>query len=266
MNKIFTKIQIPKKESLLKMQYFFKKKNIHINKNFKFNSRENVKLENKTYGPEIEDLYRLYKIIFLNKRTTILEFGTGWSTLIITRALYDLKKKYLSQTDGLRRKNLFELFVIDDLKKYINLSKKRIGQHKELNNIKINWKNSPLRIELYNGQISTAYKKLHLCNPDFIYIDGPDLFSKVKGNIQNFTTNHLDMMPMINDILKFENFLNPGTIILLDGRAANALFLKNNFRRNWLYYFDTSYDQHFFYLNDKPFGLINKNLLKFYNN
>ena len=183
----------------------------------------------------------------------------------MTRALYDLKKKYLSKTSKLRRKNLFELFIIDDEKKYLNFSKKRVSKKKELKNIKVHWKYSPIMLENYNGQISTTYKKLHLCNPDFIYIDGPDLFSKVKNTIQDFTTQHEDMMPMINYILKFENFLNPGTIILTDGRAANAFFLKNNFKRNWLYYFDKINDQHFFYLNDVPFGLINKNLIKFHN-
>ena len=263
-NKIFKKIKIPSKKSFEEMKNFFKKKKIHIEKNYKFVDRESYKLNNNTYGPEIEDLYRIYNIIFLNKRTTVLEFGTGWSTLIATKALYDLKKIYFNQASKLRRKNLFELFVIDDFKKYLNYSKKRILEYEELKDIKVHWKYSPLVLETYNGQISTSYQNLHRCNPDFIYMDGPDLFSKLKNNVQNFTTQHLDMMPMINDILKFENFLNPGTIILTDGRAANAIFLKNNFKRNWLYYFDTLHDQHFFYLDDVPFGKINKELLKFY--
>lgn len=196
----------------------------------------------------------------------MLEFGTGWSTLVSARALYDLKQKYLNEASKLRRKNLFELFVIDDYRKFLNYSKSRIKKHSDLNNVRIHWKYSPIILEYYNGQISTSYKNLHLCNPDFIYIDGPDLFSDVKGNAQGITTKHLDMMPMINDVLKFENFLNPGTIILLDGRAANAIFLKNNFKRNWLYYFDVEHDQHFFYLDDAPFGRINKEIIKFYKN
>ena len=134
---------------------------------------------------------------------------------------------------------------------------------KELKKVKINWKYSPIKMELYNGQISMSYEKLHLCNPDFIYIDGPDL-SNIKGNIQNIRAQHLDMMPMINDICKFENYLIPGTIIIFDGRAANAIFCKNNFKRNWLYYFDKDFDQHFFYLDDAPLGLINQKILKFY--
>ena len=114
------------------MQLFFKQRKINISKNFKFNWRENVKVDNKTYGPEIEDLYRLYNLVFLNKRTTVLEFRTGWSSLVLARALRDLKKKYDPKISKLRRKNLFELFVIDDVKKYINFSKIRIKKHKDL--------------------------------------------------------------------------------------------------------------------------------------
>ena len=60
MNKIFKKIKFPKKKTFLEMQLFFKKKKIDINRNYKFVTRENVIKENKFYGPEIEDLYRLY--------------------------------------------------------------------------------------------------------------------------------------------------------------------------------------------------------------
>jgi len=263
MSKILKKIKLPKKNSFEEMKLFFKKKNIFINENWKYEPRKKYKKSNETYGPEIEDLYRVYQIIYLNKRTTILEFGTGWTSLIIARALHDLKKKYLYQASKLRRNNLYELFVIDDFKKYLDISKNRISKIDELKNLKIHWKYSPVNMELYNGQISMTYKYLHLCNPDFIYIDGPDQF-KVKGKIKGFTANHGDMMPMVNDILKFENYLNPGTIILVDGRAANTYFLKNNFRRNWLYHFDEENNQHFFYLDDPPFGEINKELLTFY--
>ena len=40
---------------------------------------------------------------------------------------------------------------------------------------------------------------------------------------------------MVSDILKFEYFYTPGTIIVCDGRAANAKFLKDHFKRNWKY-------------------------------
>jgi hypothetical protein len=42
-------------------------------------------------------------------------------------------------------------------------------------------------METYCGQISMSYQKLHMCNPDFIYVDTPDL-ANIKGNIQNIKT------------------------------------------------------------------------------
>lgn len=63
MNKFSKKLNFPKK-TYAEMQFFFKKKKINIYKNYKFVTRENVVKENKVYGPEIEDLYRLYNSIF----------------------------------------------------------------------------------------------------------------------------------------------------------------------------------------------------------
>ena len=48
----------------------------------------------KPYKPDLRDLYNLYHLI-INKRTTILEFGTGWSSLIISLALSDPKENMI---------------------------------------------------------------------------------------------------------------------------------------------------------------------------
>ena len=45
--------------------------------------------------PDLNDLYRLYMLIVLNKRTTVLEFGTGYSTLVMHYALMEKSKKGL---------------------------------------------------------------------------------------------------------------------------------------------------------------------------
>ena len=58
---------------------------------------------------------------------------------------------------------------------------------------------------LFNDRICTQYKKLPLCNPDFIYLDGPNQFN-VKKKINGISVAHKDMMPMNCDILKLEYF------------------------------------------------------------
>ena len=99
---------------------------------------------------------------------------------------------------------------------------------------------------------------------NFIYLDGPDQFN-IKGNINGFNTRHKDLMPMACDIAKIEYFLLPGTIILCDGRSANANFLKDNLKRNWIYLNDKKNDQHIFLLNEKSLGKVNNKILNFYN-
>ena len=156
------------------------------------------------------------------------------------------------------------MHILENEKKFLEITKKRNNKFLKGFN-KISYHLSDCQMTTYNGQFCTEYKKLPLVNPDFIYLDGPDQF-KIKKRINNFTTSHEDMMPMVCDILKFENFLIPGTIIIADGRKANSSFLLNNFKRNWLYFYDESNDQSIFYLNDKSLGPINNEILKFYKN
>ena len=249
--------------------------NFFISKNLKFlvelskkqKPAVNQMIIDQPYIPELDDLYQLYQFIIINKRTTVFEFGSGWSTLIFSLALNELRKKFSQNVKVLRRNNLFELFVVENEKKYLNITKKRINKFNKYlgikNPIKVNYSFSDVEMTLFNGRICTQYKKLPLCNPDFIYLDGPDQFN-VKKNINGISTKHKDMMPMVCDILKFEYFYTPGTIIVCDGRSANAKFLKDNLKRKWIYLNDHKNDQHIFYLKDPILGKYNKLQLEFY--
>lgn len=86
----------------------------------------NQMIVNEPIIPELDDLYNLYQYIIINKRTTIFEFGSGWSTLIFSLALKELADKFSEEVKELRRNNPFELFVVENEKKYLNITKKRI--------------------------------------------------------------------------------------------------------------------------------------------
>jgi len=224
---------------------------------------KHLDVKTSEFKPDLKDLFLLHQYIILNKRLTVLEFGCGWSTAVIKNALEINKKKYLARIKKLRKKNCFELFTVDNQKKYLSITKnkcKKILGKKS----KINFFYSENKMTTFNDRICSEYTKLPKINPDFIYLDGPSPFT-VKKKINGFSTNHPDLMPMSCDILKFEHFLCPGTIILVDGRTANARFLQKNFQRNWEYLHDEQNDQNLFYLNEKPLGKFNKKLLKFYN-
>ncbi len=259
------KIKFPKKISEKKLIDFFKKKNLTyiLKKTKKYRNNVDRRILSEPHAPVLTDLYRIYQYIMLNKRTTVLEYGTGWSTLIMSKALAENEKKFKNKLFS-RITNPFKLFVLDNEKKYLNISKKRLLKYSK-NKLNVSFFFSNVKMTTFNDRISTEYLKHPRVNPDFIFLDGPDQF-KVKGHINNISTNNLDMMPMSCDILKYENFLTPGTIILTDGRSANARFLKNNFQRNWDHKYIREFDENIFLLNEDSLGKYNLEQIKFYKN
>jgi len=266
MNKF--KLKNPKQISNHKLNDFFVKIGLKelISLSKKKGKDVNEMVSSSPYKPELRDLYNLYNYIILNKRITVLEFGSGWSSIVILLALHKLKGKYSKDVTRLRRNNPFELFIVENERKFLKLNQKKMRSFlkKHKINIKVNYVFSDVQMTKFDGRIASEYKNLPLCNPDFIYIDGPDQFN-IKGKVNGITIAHKDMMPMICDPLKFEYFYTPGTIILTDGRAANANFLRLHFKRKWKYINNKKTDQHIFYLNDKSLGKYNTRQLNFYN-
>lgn len=240
-------IKFPKKITLNNAKDYFKKLNL-----LKDIRNKNI------FPPNIIDLYRIHQFIILNNRTSVLEYGCGWSCLIIVHALnQNLKRKKIIGSLN------YEFEIIENVKKFLEICKKR-NKIVSTNKIKIKYNFSKCYWTEFNKIISSSYKKITSISPNFIYLDGPDpnsvLIKKTDG-IKQFKTN---LLPMSCDILKFEYHLIPGTIILIDGRTSNATFLKKNFKRDWVYFHDLKNDQSLFYLNEKPLGLRNEKQLVFF--
>jgi hypothetical protein len=212
------------------------------------------------YKPDLVDLCRLHRFVLENKRTTILEFGTGWSTWVFADALSKLKSRHGEEVASLRRNNAFELHVVDDEPDFIRLSESRLPAH--LRSI-VTFHERPAIMSTFNQRICTFYEAIPHVSPDFIYVDGPNQFN-VKKDVGGWSTRHKDMMPMCGDVLRFEHFLTPGTIIVFDGRTANARFVKANLQREWSYSYEEEFDQHIFLMSEAPLGKYNKRQLDFY--
>ena len=214
------------------------------------------------FPPELDDLSRLHYIVINRKVSTILEFGVGKSSSVFAHALLINKKKHeIFFKQNLRKTNLFEIHSVDNYEKWINECKKNIDQiyFKEgITNIYF----SNLFISEFGGRICTFYEQLPNISPDLIYLDGPDQFS-AKKDIRGISTRNQDRFPMSGDILAFEHFLHPGTLIIVDGRTANARFLKCNLQRKWHYYYSSKWDQHFFELLEEPLGKHNKKMIDY---
>lgn len=212
--------------------------------------------------PDLRDLYKLYMFIVLNKRTTVLEFGTGYSTLVMHYALMENQKRFGNKKPFPRCEYPYEIFTIDNHKFFSKISKNRVEKYSKKSKY-VNFFYSRAKMTNYQGNFAVEYLKLPRVNPDFIYLDGPSQWAP-NDTINNFTTAHPDMMPMSCDIAKIENFLTPGTIIVSDGRTANSFFLKNCFKRNWQFVCDKINDQCYFLLKDSSLGIHNDKQLKFY--
>lgn len=211
------------------------------------------------FPPELDDLVRLHQLIISRKVTTILEFGLGKSTVVMAHALLENKKRHQDKIKLLRRGNAFEIHSVENHQLWIDEVKKIFPEKFEsLAHIH----HCSLSMGEFNSRICTYYEDIPDLCPDFIYLDGPDQFSP-KGSVRGLSTRHQDRMPMAADLLSIEHFLCPGTLIVVDGRTANARFLKCNFQRNWSHRYSKDYDQHFFELLEKPLGVYNKRQLDY---
>ena len=121
---------------------------------------------------------------------------------------------------------------------------------------------SEVKLSFYNNKFVTYFHKLPNIQPDLIYLDGPSQFA-TSESIDGFSINDICRMPMAADILRFEFFLEPGCLILVDGRTQNARFLKTHLKRNWKHLHNYIGDYHIFELQEKPLGKLNKEKLKF---
>lgn len=219
-----------------------------------------VDKENKIpSAPELDDLIRLHFLVRSRKVTTIMEMGVGKSTIVFDNALQQNKIDFSDYvTQNLRRSNPFECHSIDNNSEWIDITKK------SYNFSNVIFHHSECINSTFNSRVCTFYDPLPNICPDFIYLDAPDLYSPT-GDVRGVSTNHPDRLPMSADILSIEHFLLPGTLIVLDGRTANARFLECNLQRNWSYFHSMEFDQHYFELNEEPLGIYNKRQLDFIN-
>lgn len=212
--------------------------------------------------PELDDLTRLHFLVRNRRVTTILEFGVGKSTIVLADAIEKNKKEYGEfVSKNLRRSNAFQIHSLDNSQHWLDECKNSFPEQLKEN---VNFHFSEVEMTTFNDRVCTMYRKLPNICPDLIYLDGPEQFNVI-GEVRGISTAHPDRLPMAADILILEPFLLPGTLVIADGRTANARFLLNNFQRNWEYCHFMEEDIHAFELVEEPLGRINKLQLAFSN-
>lgn len=168
---------------------------------------------NIPFPPDIEDLIRLHKLIRHRKSFTVLEFGLGYSTIIIADALAKNESDWnnLPKIPEIRNRFMFQLFSVDASRNWIEHLKDQFPKHL-INRVRFHY--SDVEIGTFNGQLCHYYKKLPDVVPDFIYLDGPSA-KDVKGNINGLSFQCDERTVMSGDLLLMESIFLPGTFILV---------------------------------------------------
>ena len=216
--------------------------------------------ERKPLEPVLGDLTRLHWIVLKRKVLTALEFGSGYSTVAMTHAMSLLSSHFGNwATENTRVERPFHVYAVEEERWFADITRRRL--EKDLGRFGTVSKSS-VHMTLHDNRVATLYSKLPNISPDFIYIDGPSQFATTE-ELNGFSFGHRCRMPMSADVLRIEFFLEPGTMILIDGRTANARFLKAYLRREWSYERDPIEDVHYFELNEEPLGKYNSIKMKF---
>ena len=228
----------------------------------------NSKFSVEAYRPDYDDLWSLYKQVRRGGHCSILEYGSGWSTLVLAFALQANKNALLeSPLQPPRHPNLFELLTVDASEEFLKISMSRVRLFDF--DIDIRGHHSPVTAMRFNGLVSHAFVNVPTFTSDFVYVDGPDSF-QVEGDVGGFSFDFGDEkkaygLPLMSDILVREFTYWPGTQIMFDGRGANAEFFKLNQRRSWIYRHEIELDQHSFVLSADAWGKVSVDHLRFRN-
>lgn len=212
------------------------------------------------FPPEFDDLARLHFLTRTRKATTVLEIGAGKSTVVFADALRRNQAEFGDYvTANLRRANPFELHSLEQSSDWVQVCRGTLPAN--LVSF-VHFMCAPVEMTTWNGRACTLYRQMPNICPDLIYLDGPDQFS-VEGDVHGISTRSADRLPMSADLLLLEPFLLPGTLIVVDGRTANARFLRNNFQRPWRYAHHAQADLHTFELVEPPLGKLNERQIRF---
>jgi hypothetical protein len=154
------------------------------------------------------DLWFLYNYIKQIKPERVLEIGSGCSTAVMARAMDE--------------NNLGTLYSVDESEAWAS------STMTALPSARVVMSTSPV---VKRSGIA-YYEELPIVDPQFIYIDGPNL-KKYEFKSQPGEVDYQEIRLSV-DMLRLEPSLTPGCAVLFDQRTASMEVLLKKGRRNWL--------------------------------
>lgn len=184
-------------------------------------------------SPEWDMLARLHKLIRKRKPFLILEFGSGFSSVVMASALESNWDEFQRISQSVQNRLDVEqprLVSVETSKKWQDNTREKIENAGLADFFEIVF--SRVTIAEHLGQLCHFYDKLPDVVPDFVYLDGPDP-ATVEGRINGLSFQNHKRTVMSGDILKYESTLIPGFFMIIDGRTNNARFLQRMLTRDY---------------------------------
>ena len=208
------------------------------------------------------DLARLHNLVVTRKILNILELGSGYSTLVLAHALMmNSKNQNCKLSPNLRRENPWHLDSVDESLEWSELAKSRLPKTLLSH---VSFHQREVTMGAFHDRPVTYYRDLPNRAFDLLYIDGPSQYAQAVPDWIGFNIASPERMPMSADALRIEYFLQPGTLVLFDGRRANSDFFENNLQGKWKKRYSSKFDQTLFENRGKSLGRFNSEFLKYW--
>ena len=215
---------------------------------------------NLVFEPDISDLYRLYSFVIDNCVTSILEFGSGWSTFALSLGLKEIRKQYGGEYTGYQRNpHPFRICTVDNSPEFVKLALSRLDSEM-VDSIDVHIA-SPVLTTVGSNPVS-LWNPVPRFDFDLIYLDAPEPEQIVTSPLQ-LPIATLHDLPIAGDLVVNEPYIHPETSIIIDGRTANSRYLKLSLQRNWSFQTFPDADFTLLHLSEEPLGRINAEHIEF---
>jgi len=160
------------------------------------------------------DLYNLHKLVIERKPKCILEFGVGFSTLVLCHALMENEQGHL--------------YTVDTSEEWIENTRTKLPDDAPVNLV-----HSTATARVMNGEFCHTFDNLPDVSPNMVYLDGP-YGPDVQGAVNGISFNGTPRRPEVSaDMLLLESTLPATFILVVDGRDCNREFLRRNLKWNY---------------------------------
>lgn len=210
--------------------------------------------------PDFERLCRLHFLALTRKTFCPLALGAGHETIALAEAMRLLSEHFGEWAAAHAPDRApFQVYAVEEDPRRAEETTRRLGAR--LGPFATVARSDAETI-LHDNRPVSVYAALPDVRPDFVYLGGPAPGAP-KGAVGGLSLSAPGRPALSADALRYEFLFEPGALIVMDGRAANARLLRAYLRRPWSYAFEPTSDAHFFELCEDPYDAQNRQRLDF---